>query len=76
MDYQLREQLCFLYHLPPGEYEFEVRGSNNDHQWNEKTTTLRVVITPPWWRSSFAYFIYILLLMGGLSGLHGAGIFA
>ena len=50
--------------LPPGEYEFEVRGSNNDHQWNEKTTTLRVVITPPWWRSSFAYFIYILLLMG------------
>ena len=32
--------------LPPGEYEFEVRGSNNDHQWNEKTTTLRVVITP------------------------------
>lgn len=49
--------------LPPGEYEFEVRGSNNDHQWNEKGTTLRVVITPPWWRSSFAYFIYILLLL-------------
>lgn len=50
--------------LPPGEYEFEVRGSNNDHQWNKNTTTLKVVITPPWWRTNFAYFIYILLLLG------------
>lgn len=53
--------------LPPGEYEFEVRGSNNDHQWNEKTTTLKVVITPPWWRTNFAYFIYFLLLMGWIA---------
>lgn len=50
--------------LPPGEYQFEVRGSNNDRQWNEKTTTLTVVITPPWWRSTFAYVVYILLLLG------------
>ena len=33
--------------LPPGEYLFEVRGSNNDRQWNENTTTLKVVITLP-----------------------------
>lgn len=50
--------------LPPGEYQFEVRGCNNDRQWNEKTTTLTVVITPPWWRSTLAYVIYILLLLG------------
>lgn len=50
--------------LPPGEYEFEVRGSNNDHKWNEKATTLLVVITPPWWRSTLAYIIYILCLLG------------
>lgn len=50
--------------LPPGEYEFEVRGSNNDHQWNEKTTTFRVIITPPWWRSTIAYVIYAFLLLG------------
>ena len=50
--------------LPPGEYLFEVRGSNNDRQWNENTTTLKVVITPPWWRSTFAYFIYVLMLLG------------
>ena len=50
--------------LPPGEYLFEVRGSNNDRQWNENTTTLKVVITPPWWRSTFAYFVYVLMLLG------------
>lgn len=55
--------------LPPGEYQFEVRGSNNDRQWNEKTTTLTVVITPPWWRSTFAYVIYILLLLGWIGWL-------
>ena len=50
--------------LPPGEYLFEVRGSNNDRQWNENTITLKVVITPPWWRSTFAYFVYVLMLLG------------
>ncbi len=50
--------------LPPGEYLFEVRGSNNDRQWNEKTTTLKVVITPPWWRSTLAYVVYVLMLLG------------
>lgn len=55
--------------LSPGEYEFEVRGSNNDHQWNEKTTTLRIVVTPPWWRSTFAYVIYALLLLGWIGWL-------
>lgn len=50
--------------LPPGEYNFEVRGANNDHHWNNKTTILRIVITPPWWLSNFAYFIYVLLLLG------------
>lgn len=50
--------------LPPGEYLFEIRGSNNDRQWNEKTTTLKVVITPPWWRSTLAYVVYVLMLLG------------
>lgn len=55
--------------LAPGEYQFEVRGSNNDRQWNENTTILTVVITPPWWRSTVAYIIYILLLLGWIGWL-------
>ncbi len=36
--------------LPPGSYIFRVKGSNNDGVWNEAGTSLRVVITPPYWR--------------------------
>lgn len=50
--------------LPPGEYEFLVRGSNNDYKWSDKATSLWIIITPPWWRSTVAYIVYILLLLG------------
>lgn len=55
--------------VPPGEYLFEVRGSNNDQQWNGKTTCLTIVITPPWWRSPFAYVVYVLMLLGWIAWL-------
>lgn len=50
--------------LPPGEYEFVVRGSNNDNKWNMEGATIVIVITPPWWRTNWAYCIYILLFLG------------
>jgi serine phosphatase RsbU (regulator of sigma subunit)/ligand-binding sensor domain-containing protein len=44
--------------LEPGEYFFRVRGSNNDGVWNKKGATVRIVITPPWWKTIWAYFLY------------------
>ncbi len=35
--------------VPPGEYVFRVRGSNNDGRWNEEGTSVRIVIAPPFW---------------------------
>lgn len=35
--------------LDPGEYTFRVKASNNDGVWNEKGTSIKVVILPPWW---------------------------
>jgi signal transduction histidine kinase/ligand-binding sensor domain-containing protein/DNA-binding response OmpR family regulator len=51
--------------LPPGSYTFQVRGSNNDGVWNEAGTSLALRILPPWWRTPWAYGLY-LLLIGGL----------
>jgi signal transduction histidine kinase/DNA-binding response OmpR family regulator len=48
--------------LGPGEYVFKVRGSNNDGVWNEQGTSVRITINPPWWRTSWAYAIYALLI--------------
>lgn len=47
--------------LVPGQYDFRVKAANNDGIWNEKGTTLRVVIRPPWWRTGWAYGVYALL---------------
>ena len=35
--------------LDPGTYTFMVRGSNNDGVWNEKGTSIQLVILPPWY---------------------------
>lgn len=50
--------------LSPGKYEFIVRGSNNDNKWNMMGTKLTIIVSPPWWRTSWAYTIYILLFLG------------
>lgn len=51
--------------LRHGEYKFRVRGSNSDGVWNEKELVLKIHILPPFYLSGWAYFIYILLVMGG-----------
>ncbi|MBK8552135.1 MAG: hypothetical protein IPL53_14160 [Ignavibacteria bacterium] len=37
--------------IEPGEYTFRVKGSNNDGVWNEEGTSVKLIITPPWWQT-------------------------
>ncbi len=37
--------------LPPGEYVFKVKGSNNDGVWNEEGVSLRIKVIPPFWQT-------------------------
>ncbi|MCP5102093.1 MAG: SpoIIE family protein phosphatase, partial [bacterium] len=37
--------------LDPGDYVFRVKGSNNDGVWNEEGTAIKIVITPPFWKT-------------------------
>ncbi len=53
-------------HLPPGEYIFRVKGSNNDGIWNETGIALTLIIKPPWWSTWWAYILYGLILLSGL----------
>ncbi len=48
--------------LPPGEYKFMVRASNNDNYWNAEGASVEIIVTPPWWRSIYAYVAYILIV--------------
>jgi len=37
--------------VPPGEYEFRVKGSNSDGVWNEEGASVKIIITPPFWQT-------------------------
>lgn len=48
--------------LSPGKYTFKVIGSNNDGVWNEEGASIEITIMPPFWKSTVAKGIYILIL--------------
>jgi len=54
--------------LDPGSYVFEVKGSNNDDLWNDTGKSIIVIITPPWWKTNWAYFLYISGFLASLFG--------
>jgi signal transduction histidine kinase/ligand-binding sensor domain-containing protein len=45
--------------LDPGEYLFEVKAETGDGIWSTQEATLKIVITPPFWSTWWAYLIYI-----------------
>jgi ligand-binding sensor domain-containing protein len=52
--------------VSPGNYTFQVIGSNNDGIWNESGISLKIIILPPWWdtilfRIFFGALIFALL---------------
>ena len=47
--------------VPPGEYLFRVKASNNDNIWDEAGVEVRVIVLPPWWQTWWAYAGYALI---------------
>ncbi|MBK7651249.1 MAG: hypothetical protein IPJ20_11650 [Flammeovirgaceae bacterium] len=47
--------------LDPGKYEFIVRAANAYGIWNEEGKSLQIIIHPPWWRTWWAYSLYVIL---------------
>lgn len=49
--------------VSPGTYTFRVKGSNNDGIWNEEGTSIVVSITPPPWKTWWAFTLYGLFII-------------
>lgn len=49
--------------MPPGEYTLDVMCTNGDRVWSDNVYSLNIVAGYPWWRSVWAYLIYIVLLL-------------
>jgi ligand-binding sensor domain-containing protein len=49
--------------LPPGQYQFHVKASNEDGVWNETGRTLAITVLPPIWRTWWFLTTSTLLLL-------------
>jgi signal transduction histidine kinase len=58
------EKAAYYFNVPPGEYVFRVKASSSDGIWAEKA--VKVIISPPWWRTWWAYSFYGLCFLAAL----------
>ena len=60
-----KQRLATYTNLDPGHYVFRVQGSNSDGVWNEAGVSLPILITPPWWMTTWfrALFVGLVLAM-------------
>lgn len=49
--------------LDPGHYTFRVRGRTGTGAWSEEDAHIDITVTPPFWRTGWAYTGYCLLLL-------------
>ncbi|KPL23289.1 MAG: hypothetical protein AMS23_06855 [Bacteroides sp. SM1_62] len=49
--------------LNHGEYIFKVKAANNDGVWSEEETSMRIIITPPFWKTWWFKILLIVLVI-------------
>ena len=62
------EKTAYYYNVPPGKYIFRVKAGSSDGVWAEKS--IAIFISPPWWKTWWAYSMYSLLLIAGVLATH------
>lgn len=55
--------------LDPGSYRFQVVAANADGYWSKEAATLSILILPPYWKTTWFFFLCLLLLSGILFGV-------
>ena len=50
--------------LDPGNYTFRVKATNEDGIGNHEGVTLKITVLPPFWKTTWAYILYTLLIAG------------
>ena len=49
--------------LPAGDYRFEVRGSNHDGVWNDRSASVALVVDRVWWARPLMLALYVALAL-------------
>jgi len=64
IDTDAKDRYAKYTNLQSGNYTFRLKASNNDGLWSSKEKTLRIIVTPPFIFSIWAYILYALIIAG------------
>ena len=65
-----RQRYASYTNLDPGEYVLRVKASNDDGIWNEEGTTVRLLITPPFWMTWWFRILVIIIMITSLFSIY------
>ena len=65
-NYQSNDRKASYTNLSQGTYTFRIKASNNDGIWNEQGTSVKIIITPPFWNT---WWFETLILISTVTGL-------
>lgn len=58
-----KRRLITYTNLAPGKYTLKIKGANNDGVWSSAVKELDIVVSPPLWKSWWAYLFYLIFLI-------------
>ncbi|MEP6597037.1 MAG: ATP-binding protein, partial [Ginsengibacter sp.] len=61
------DRKAYYFNVPPGHYVFHLKGFNGNGFGTEKK--IDIIISPPWWRTWWAYISFAALLAGSIWGI-------
>lgn len=56
------QRLATYTNLRAGTYYFSVKASNNDGVWSDQAKMIKIIVSPPFWKTWWAYLIYLLII--------------
>jgi ligand-binding sensor domain-containing protein/class 3 adenylate cyclase/HD superfamily phosphodiesterase len=54
---------AYYTNLEPGEYHFKVLGSNSDGIWSKTPASIKIIITPPFWKTWWFRLLVVLVVI-------------
>jgi ligand-binding sensor domain-containing protein/serine phosphatase RsbU (regulator of sigma subunit) len=60
-----QHQLTFT-NLDPGDYVLNIKAANSKGVWNQTPLKLKIIITPPFWRTNWFYALCLIVIIGSV----------
>ncbi|WP_240534777.1 hybrid sensor histidine kinase/response regulator transcription factor [Pedobacter aquae] len=69
-----QSQTAIYTNLDPGTYIFKVKASSDAGDWTTPITEIKIVVNPPFWRTIYAFILYLFIVVSVLFYIRHRGI--